>query len=99
MRIRKSITLPEIPNADTNPIAWIKRAAGALRRFRQTLFERDIKIAQAINSMDFEIVTSEPSDAPDYGEPILKAYKSGATWRIYLYTGTADGWKYWNADG
>ena len=94
MRIKPTNPWPLLPDEITD----FKTLLMFLRKLRQTWGDRDKKIALAINAGDIEIATSEPSDAPDYGEPQQKLFKSGATWRLYAYTGSADGWQYWDAD-
>ena len=100
MRVRKSLSWPGLPDIN------IRNLSGTLtniHRFflqlRKAMDRRDQELALAINVGDIEIVSSEPSGTPDYKEPVFRLYKSGATWRLYIYTGATDGWVYFNADG
>ncbi len=94
MRITKEIHWPEIGQQEIGKN--LPRAIGYilnfLDRLRRTLDQRDKKIAQAINMADIQVVTSIPSTAPEYGEPAIVIYYSGATYRLYVYI---DGdWRY-----
>ena len=100
MRVKKTSAWPGLP-----AIA-IKNLSGTLtniQRFfvqlRKVVDNRDQELALAINAADIEIVDAAPSGTPDYEAPVLRLYKSGATWRLYVYTGATDGWVYFNADG
>ncbi|MBC2741594.1 MAG: hypothetical protein HGJ93_00715 [Desulfosarcina sp.] len=91
MRIPSLINLPEL--------STVKNIGGVIRYLmvlKKTIVDRDQQTARAINNNDIEIVTSAPSGAPDYPEPVLRLYKNGATWQLYIYTGATDGWKYVN---
>lgn len=105
MRVTKLTHWPslEAVNIEKPEPAAINRGLDRIRQFalelRQVLHRRDMTIARAINQLDMEIVDAEPTDAPDYPEPVIKLYKSGATWRLYVYTGATDGWVYFNSDG
>lgn len=100
MRIKKSITWPDLPGLNIRELSGtLKALQRFLQQFRKIFNDRDRQIALAINSADIEIVSAAPSAAPDYEEPSLKLYKETSTWRIYVYTGPTDGWVYFNADG
>lgn len=100
MRIKKNIIWPLFTERMDEDF---KKAIGHIYRFisqlRKIMLDRDKEIALAINSASVEVVDSEPTSEPDYGEPNFKLYKSGATWRLYAYTGETDGWVYFNSDG
>lgn len=88
MRIKSQIHWPEIKEQG----ALFRHVYDFISKLRKTLDQRDKKIALAINANDIEVVTSVPSGEPDYGEPALKLYYSGSTYRLYAYV---DGdWRY-----
>lgn len=96
MRVTKGIHWPELQDSENfdkkNLFGVIARTLNFLQRLRKTIDQRDKKIALAINAGDIEVVTSAPSAAPEYGEPVFKVYYSGATYRLYIYV---DGdWRY-----
>jgi hypothetical protein len=100
VRVKKSLLWPKLPNIDLRNLSGtLSNLERFFQQLRKALDNRDQELALAINSGDIEIVSSEPSGAPDYEAPTLQFYKSGATWRLYVYTGAADGWVYVNADG
>ena len=88
--------LPELDRPDAKAIE-IGGSTGVIKGFFQQLRkvsnDRDRELALAINSADIEIVTSAPTDEPDYGAPCLKLYDDGSDWHLYCYVG-GDGWKY-----
>lgn len=93
MRIKREIDLPGLPEFKEQARENFSTLKDFLFRLRKAIKLRDEKIQLAINNNDFEIVTSAPSGAPDYSEPVLKLFKNGATWELHIYTGSADGWK------
>ena len=92
MKIRSTIDLPSLPRVPE----YLKGVLRYLERLRQVIKARDLKMAEAVNSYDMEIVDAAPSDAPDGPAPQVKLYKDATDgWRLYVYTGP-DGWVYFN---
>lgn len=100
MRIRKAIIWPIFTEKmDEDLKRAMRHIYKFVAQFRKIMLDRDKEVALAINSASIEIVDTEPSSEPDYGEPSFRLYKSGSTWRLYAYTGATDGWVYFNSDG
>ena len=100
MRVKKTLSWPGLPDISIkNLSATLANIHRFFLQLRKAMDRRDQELALAINGNDIEIVSATPSGAPDYEAPVFKLYKSGATWRLYAYTGATDGWVYFNADG
>jgi hypothetical protein len=93
MRITKEMKWPELRLIERdNPNQKINRLVNFFDSVRRIISQRDNKIAQAINAADIEITDSVPSDAPEFGQPCLRIYANGGTYRLYIYVDS--GWRY-----
>ncbi|NNF99486.1 MAG: hypothetical protein HKM93_08920 [Desulfobacteraceae bacterium] len=94
MRIKRHIGWPDLPRLREQTIdARLRSIVVFFEKLRSTLTARDRQVALAVNAADIEIVNTEPSGVPEFEAPQLKLFKS-RSWRLYVYTGTPDGWVY-----
>lgn len=95
MRLKKEVTWPEVIRIDgeRQPGRAISSLFDFLERMRKALALRDRRIAQAINTADIEVVSTVPTDPPDFEGPAMRIYDDGGTTRrLYVWVGGV--WRY-----
>jgi hypothetical protein len=99
MRVEKEIRWPDIPRsaadvgAPSGVTRFINQVLDILRRMRNAMSIRDQRMAQAVNALDIETVSTAPTAAPESDGAALRVYDDGAgTRRLYVWV--TDAWRY-----
>ncbi|MFH0809718.1 MAG: hypothetical protein V2A77_04530 [Pseudomonadota bacterium] len=89
MKIASTVYVPREPQEPgTHHAGLLNWVRGFIRIF----VEAYRNIAEAVNRNHVALTTTAPTDAPDYGEPTMRVYKSGGVRRLYVYVD--GGWHY-----
>lgn len=78
------ISLPAMPLSSNELLEY-------MREFLQAIVQRDLEIKNKVNQLHVEYVETQPSDAPDEPEPVLRIYNNAGTYYLYVYSNSV--WK------